>query len=69
MDPSGYNWFADRLFFYAIVTLNIVHGGFPFVAVTVLAGLMTVPKELREAGEAAWVAGSVRTEDAAVQLV
>ncbi|GAB3709411.1 carbohydrate ABC transporter permease [Nocardiopsis nanhaiensis] len=49
IDPSGYNWFADRLWFYAIVTLNIVHSGFPFVAVTVLAGLLTVPKELHEA--------------------
>ncbi|WP_150242871.1 carbohydrate ABC transporter permease [Nocardiopsis quinghaiensis] len=58
VDPSGYNWFADRLFFYAIVTLNIVHGGFPFVAVTVLAGLLTVPRELHEAaridGAGAW---------------
>ncbi|NYH51197.1 N,N'-diacetylchitobiose transport system permease protein [Nocardiopsis arvandica] len=58
LDPSGYNWFADRLFFYAVVTLNIVHGGFPFVAVTVLAGLLTVPKELHEAaridGAGAW---------------
>lgn len=58
IEPSGFNWFAERLFFYAIVTLNIVHGGFPFVAVTVLAGLMTVPKELHEAalidGAGAW---------------
>lgn len=58
VDPSGHNWFADRFWFYAIVTLNIVHSGFPFVAVTVLAGLLTVPRELREAalidGAGAW---------------
>ena len=58
IDPGGYNWFADRFWFYAIVTLNIVHSGFPFVAVTVLAGLLTVPKELYEAaridGAGAW---------------
>jgi N,N'-diacetylchitobiose transport system permease protein len=58
LDPSGHNWFADRLFFYSIVTLNVVHGGFPFVAVTVLAGLLTVPGELHEAaridGAGAW---------------
>ncbi|MEE2042659.1 sugar ABC transporter permease [Nocardiopsis tropica] len=58
LDPSGHNWFADRVFFYAIVTLNVVHGGFPFVAVTVLAGLLTVPAELHEAaridGAGAW---------------
>ncbi|MFL1378873.1 MULTISPECIES: carbohydrate ABC transporter permease [unclassified Nocardiopsis] len=58
LGPEGYNWFADRLFFYAIVVLNVVHGGFPFVAVTVLAGLLTVPRELHEAalldGAGAW---------------
>ncbi|WP_067603495.1 carbohydrate ABC transporter permease [Nocardiopsis listeri] len=58
VDPGGYNWFADRFWFYAIVTLNIVHSGFPFVAVTLLAGLLTVPKELYEAaridGAGAW---------------
>lgn len=58
LGPEGYNWFADRLFFYAVVVLNVVHGGFPFVAVTVLAGLLTVPRELHEAalldGAGAW---------------
>ncbi|MGW5878661.1 carbohydrate ABC transporter permease [Nocardiopsis terrae] len=58
IEPAGYNWFADRFWFYAIVTLNIVHSGFPFVAVTVLAGLLTVPGELHEAaridGAGAW---------------
>jgi len=38
--------------------LNVVHHGFPFVAITVLAALMTVPKELYEAaivdGANAW---------------
>jgi N,N'-diacetylchitobiose transport system permease protein len=43
------NWFDDRLTFYAIATLNVVHHGFPFVAVTVLAGLMTIPKDIIEA--------------------
>lgn len=45
------NWFTDRWSFYGIVLLNIVHHGFPFVAVTVLAGLLGVPKELLEAAE------------------
>nr|WP_082126670.1 sugar ABC transporter permease [Allosalinactinospora lopnorensis] len=56
--PEGINWFTERLSFYAIVTLNIIHHGFPFVAVTVLAGLLTVPRELYEAalldGATAW---------------
>jgi len=49
IDPATTNWFTDRLTFYAIATLNVVHHGFPFVAITVLAGLMTVPTELYEA--------------------
>ncbi len=52
------NWFTDRWAFYGIVLLNIVHHGFPFVAITVLAGLLGVPKEMLEAaaidGAGAW---------------
>ncbi|WP_314430205.1 sugar ABC transporter permease [Microbacterium lacticum] len=43
------NWFTNRYSFYAIVLLNVIHHGFPFVAVTVLAGLLGVPKETLEA--------------------
>jgi N,N'-diacetylchitobiose transport system permease protein len=49
VDPETTNWFTERLPFYSIATLNVVHHGFPFVAVTVLAGLMTVPRDLLEA--------------------
>jgi len=49
IDAATANLFLDRLSFYAIATLNVVHHGFPFVAVTVLAGLVTVPSELHEA--------------------
>lgn len=58
IDPATTNWFAERLSFYAIATLNVVHHGFPFVAITLLAGLLTVPHELHEAaamdGAGAW---------------
>ncbi|MEV6103331.1 sugar ABC transporter permease [Streptomyces sp. NPDC051940] len=58
IDPANTNWFTERLSFYAIATVNVVHHGFPFVAVTVLAGLVTIPKELYEAamldGANAW---------------
>ncbi|MFQ6483960.1 carbohydrate ABC transporter permease [Brachybacterium epidermidis] len=50
-EPGSVNWFSERLSFYAIATINVVYHGFPFIAVTVLAGLMTVPKELYEAAE------------------
>ena len=51
IELGSVNWFTTRLGFYGIATLNVVQTGFPFVAVTVLAGLMTVPKELYEAAE------------------
>nr|WP_283774653.1 sugar ABC transporter permease [Brachybacterium equifaecis] len=49
LDAGSWNWFTNRWAFYAIATLNVVYHGFPFIAVTVLAGLLTVPKELYEA--------------------
>ena len=56
--PGGENWFLDRTTFFAIVILNVVHHGFPFVALTVLAGLLTIPAEMVEAskldGAGAW---------------
>ena len=58
IETGQVNWFLDRFSFFAIVWLNVVHHGFPFVAVTVLAGLLTVPDELYEAaiidGAGAW---------------
>lgn len=45
------NWFTNRWSFYAIVLLNVIHTSFPFVAITVLAGLLGVPKEILEAAE------------------
>jgi N,N'-diacetylchitobiose transport system permease protein len=57
-DPATWNPFAGRLSFYAVAALNVVHHGFPFVALTVLAGLLTVPREITEAaiidGARAW---------------
>nr|WP_308291523.1 sugar ABC transporter permease [Microbacterium sp. G2-8] len=45
------NWFTNRYSFYAIALINVVHHGFPFVAVTVLAALLGVSKEMLEAAE------------------
>lgn len=45
------NWFTNRWAFYGIVLLNVVHHGFPFVAITILAGLLGVPREMIEAAE------------------
>lgn len=45
------NWFTNPLTFYGIAAVNVIHHGFPFVAITVLAGLLGVPKEMIEAAE------------------
>ncbi|GGB40831.1 sugar ABC transporter permease [Flexivirga endophytica] len=58
LGPEGHNWFTDRNSFYAIALLNVVHHSYPFVAITIFAGLLTVPTELHEAakidGASAW---------------
>ncbi|MGX4652688.1 carbohydrate ABC transporter permease [Micromonospora sp. SCSIO 07396] len=48
-DWSGYGWFNSPLLFFAILTLVVVWHSFPFIAVSVLAGLKSVPSELHEA--------------------
>ncbi|WP_219105957.1 carbohydrate ABC transporter permease [Austwickia sp. TVS 96-490-7B] len=58
IDTGQINWFLNRTSFFVIAGLNVVHHGFPFVAITVLAGLSTVPTDLYEAaimdGAGAW---------------
>ena len=46
---SGFSWTNAALPAYAVLTVMLVWTGFPFIAVTVLAGLRTVPSELHEA--------------------
>ncbi|MEV0156830.1 sugar ABC transporter permease [Micromonospora sp. NPDC050686] len=48
-DWTGYGWFNAPLLFFTILTLVVVWHSFPFVAVSVLAGLKSVPSELQEA--------------------
>ena len=46
---AGFNWMSSPLPVYTVATLLLVWQGFPFIAVSVLAGLKTVPGELYEA--------------------
>jgi N,N'-diacetylchitobiose transport system permease protein len=47
---TGFNWTtSSALPAYTVLTLLLIWQGFPFVAVSVLAGLKTVPSELYEA--------------------
>ena len=55
---AGYSWTNAALPAYAVMTVMLVWTGFPFIAITVLAGLRTLPSELHEAarvdGAGAW---------------
>jgi N,N'-diacetylchitobiose transport system permease protein len=46
---AGFSWTNASLPVYTVLTLLLVWQGFPFIAVSVLAGLRTVPDELYEA--------------------
>ncbi|MFG2086681.1 MULTISPECIES: carbohydrate ABC transporter permease [unclassified Spirillospora] len=46
---TDYNWFARPLSTYTVLTVCVVWQACPFVAVSVLAGLKSVPGELYEA--------------------
>jgi N,N'-diacetylchitobiose transport system permease protein len=46
---AGFSWTNAPLPAYTVLTVMLVWTGFPFIAVTVLAGLRTLPPELHEA--------------------
>ncbi len=51
MDPPGPNWLGQKYYaMAAVITVNIWRG-LPFFAITILAGLVAIPKELYEAAE------------------
>jgi multiple sugar transport system permease protein len=51
LDPPGPNWLGQKYYaMAAVVTVNIWRG-LPFFAITILAGLVAIPKELYEAAE------------------
>ncbi len=52
LDPPGPNWLGQKYYaMTAVVTVNVWRG-LPFFAITILAGLVSIPKELYEAAEA-----------------
>ncbi|MFB4315359.1 carbohydrate ABC transporter permease [Actinomadura sp. 21ATH] len=48
---NDYNWFGSPGTTYFVLVLCVVWQGFPFIAVSVLAGLRSVPGELYEAAQ------------------
>ena len=52
LDPPGPNWLGQRYYAMTAVVVVNVWRGLPFFAITILAGLVSIPKELYEAAEA-----------------
>lgn len=46
---AGFSWFLDPLVAFTVITLMVVWQSFPFIAITMLAGLQAVPVEVVEA--------------------
>ena len=52
IDPPGPNWLGQKYYAMAAVVIVNIWRGLPFFAITILAGLVAIPKELYEAAEA-----------------
>ncbi len=52
MDPPGPNWLGQKYYAMTAVVAVNVWRGLPFFAITILAGLVSIPQELYEAAEA-----------------
>lgn len=46
---EGFSWFNDRLSAFVAIGVVVVWQSFPFVALSLLAGLQSIPSEVREA--------------------
>jgi multiple sugar transport system permease protein len=52
MNPPGPNWLGQKYYAMTAIVVVNVWRGLPFFAVTIMAGLVSIPKELYEAAEA-----------------
>src|SRR5215467_7469172 len=52
IDPPGPNWLGQKYYAMAAVVIVNIWRGLPFFAITILAGLVSIPKELYEAAQA-----------------
>src|SRR6202795_3025416 len=51
-DPPGPNWLGQKYYAMAAVIVVNIWRGLPFFAITILAGLVAIPREMYEAAEA-----------------
>jgi multiple sugar transport system permease protein len=52
MDPPGPNWLGQKYYAMSAVVAVNVWRGLPFFAITILAGLVSIPRDIYEAAEA-----------------
>jgi multiple sugar transport system permease protein len=52
MDPPGPNWLGQKYYAMSAVVAVNVWRGLPFFAITILAGLVSIPRDVYEAAEA-----------------
>jgi multiple sugar transport system permease protein len=52
LDPPGPNWLGQKYYAMSAVVAVNVWRGLPFFAITILAGLVSIPRDLYEAAEA-----------------
>jgi multiple sugar transport system permease protein len=60
LDPPGPNWLGQKYYAMAAVVIVNVWRGLPFFAITILAGLVSIPRELYEAAHADGAGGWAR---------
>jgi multiple sugar transport system permease protein len=51
LDPPGPNWLGQQYYAMAAVVIVNVWRGLPFFAITILAGLVSIPRDIYEAAE------------------
>lgn len=66
---EGFAWFNDRLSAFVAIGVVVVWQSFPFVALSLLAGLRSIPPELLEAARADGASGSQRLRHVIVPLL
>ena len=66
-DPPGPNWLGQRYYAMAAVIIVNIWRGLPFFTITILAGLIAIPKDLYEAAAVrrGWSVGPVLVRHAA----
>src|SRR5438876_2316936 len=69
MDPPGPNWLGQKYYAMTAVVVVNIWRGLPFFVITILAGLVAIPRELYEAAEADGAGSFARFWHVSLQLL